>query len=116
MPSYNDLCEVCEDVSLPYARVQFDPRDPDGVPSPPFCILMPQYGGVTTGSNQVIAEHRPYDLELYTDGSDMALEASIRAALKRHGFTYQPETVPIGDNIIKSVWSVFVTEDTYTTD
>lgn len=116
MPSYNDLCEVCEDVSLPYARVQFDPRDPDGVPSPPFCILMPQYGGVTTGSNQVIAEHRPYDLELYTDGSDMALEASIRAALKRHGFTYQPETVPIGDNIIKNVWSVFVTEDTYTTD
>lgn len=116
MPSYNDLCEVCEDVSLPYARVQFDPRDPDGVPSPPFCILMPQYGGVTTGSNQVIAEHRPYDLELYTDGSDIALEASIRAALKRHGFTYQPETVPIGDNIIKNVWSVFVTEDTYTTD
>ena len=116
MPTYNDLCGVCEDVSLPYARVQFDPRDPDGIPSPPFLILMPQYGGVTTGSNQVIAEHRPYDLELYTDGSDMALEASIRAALKRHGFTYQPETVPIGDNIIKSVWSVFVTEDTYTTD
>ena len=116
MPSYNDLCEVCEDVSLPYARVQFDPRDPDGVPSPPFCILMPQYGGAVTGSNRVIADHRPYDLELYTDGSDMALEARIRDALKRHGFTYQPETVPIGGNIIKSVWSVFVTEDTYTTD
>ena len=111
MPSYSDLCEVCEDVGLPYARIQFDPRDPDRVPSPPFMVLMPQRGGTVTGSNRVIADHRPYDVELYTDGSDMALEKRIRQALKAHGFTYQPDSVPIGGNIIKSVWSVFVTED-----
>jgi hypothetical protein len=74
-------------------------------------VLMPQYGGSVTGSNRVIADHRPYDVELYTDSSDMALEKRIRQALKAHGCTYQPETVPIDGNIIKSVWSVFVTED-----
>lgn len=109
-PTYDDLCDVCEELSVPFARIEFDPLDSDGIPEPPFFVLMPQYGGSYTASNAVVADIRPYDLELYTRGSDMALEASVRAKLKEHGFTYQPSSVPIGDHIIKSTWSLFVRE------
>ncbi len=106
MPTYDDLCAAIESLDLPYARVQFDTRDPDNLPNVPFVVLMP----TTTNHQQAgdaIAYHVwPYNVELYTDGSNMALEGAVQSALEAAGFVPRRYTLGLDDNVVETVYSV----------
>lgn len=107
MASYDDLCAAIEECSLPFARIMFDPDDQDGIPQPPFVILMPQRTSNRMGSNHVVAQFDQYDVELYTRGSDMGLEERVESALKAHGFAFQRDTTTPGDGIAETIWSTY---------
>ena len=109
MATYDDLCAAVESCGLPFARIQFDPYDPDGIPDAPFCILMPLTTRNRMGSNAVVAHFYPYDVELYTDGSDMELEKRVQSALEGAGFAWQRSTVTLEDGIVQTTWSLFCT-------
>lgn len=107
MATYDDLCAAIEEVPLPFARIQFDPDDPEGIPEVPFVILTPLRTHNKMGSNRVAMAFDPYDVELYTELSDMELEGRVEDALERHGFAYQRSHQDLGDGIVEVVWSTF---------
>lgn len=107
MATYDDLCAAVEACGLPFARIQFDPDDPEGIPEPPFAILMPRPTRNKMGSNRVVMRFDQYDVELYTLGSDMGLEDRLDASLAAHGFACQRSHITPGEGVAEAVWSTW---------
>ena len=107
MATYEDLCAAVTECGLPFARIQFDPDDPDGIPDPPFVLLIPRRTLNRMGSNRMAAKFDAYDVELYTHLSDLALERRLQQALEARGFCFQRDHASLSGAIAETVWSTY---------
>ena len=105
MRTYDDLCDVMRACGLPFARISWDPLDPDDIPPLPHVLLMPQRTRNQSASDGISCHITPYNVELYVSGSNMALEGLVQAELEDAGFCANRYTVPLGDGINETVWT-----------
>lgn len=104
MRTYDDLCSAVASCGIPYARIAFDTDDPDELPELPYVLLMPRGTNNYMANNRIVLHITSYDVELYVDGSSIALEETVESALDAGGFTYQRDTVTLDDNVVELVW------------
>lgn len=104
MRTYDDLCAAMAACSLPFARISWDPLDPDDIPPLPHVLLVPQKTRNKNAGDGMSCRITPYDVELYAKGSNIALECQVEEALTAAGFTFDRYTVPLGDGIVETVW------------
>ena len=105
MRTYDDLCGAMRACGLPFARISWDPLDPADIPPLPHVLLMPQRTRNAMADDGMACRITPYDVELYANGSSIALDERVEAALEAAGFTFDRYTVPLGDGIVETVWS-----------
>lgn len=104
MRTYDDLCDAMRACGLPFARISWEPLDPEDIPPLPNVILMPQRTRNAMADNGLSCRITPYNVELYANGSSIELEERVEAALKAAGFAFDRYTVPLGDGITETVW------------
>ena len=104
MRTYDDLCDAMRACDLPFARISWDPLDPDDIPALPHVLLVPQKTRNAMADGGIACRITPYDVELYAKGSNIDLEERVEAALSAAGFTYDRYNVPLGDGIVETVW------------
>ena len=100
MATYEDLCAAVTECGLPFARMQFDPDDPDGIPDPPFVLLIPRRTLNRMGSNRMAAKFDAYDVELYT-------HKKMKTNPEARGFCFQRDHASPSDGIAETVWSTY---------
>ncbi len=105
MRTYDDLCDAMRSCGLPFARISWEPLDPEDIPPLPNVILMPQKTRNAKACDGISCHITPYDVELYGHGSSIELEDRVQAALEAKGFAADRYTVPLGDGITETVWS-----------
>lgn len=104
MRTYDDLCEVMRECGIPFARISWEPLDPEDIPPLPHALLVPQRTRNAMADGGVCCKVTPYDIELYAHGSSIELEQRVDAALEAHDFQFNRYTVPLGDGIVETVW------------
>lgn len=105
MRTYDDLCAAVASCGLEYARLTFAPTDPDDLPSLPYVVLVPQRTNNFFANDRIACAITAYDVNLYTDGSNMELEEQVGEALVAAGFGYQRNALPFGDGIVETCWN-----------
>ena len=91
MRTYDDLCEVMRECGIPFARISWEPLDPQKTRN-------------AMADGGVCCKITPYDIELYAHGSSIELEQRVDAALEAHDFQFNRYPVPLGDGIVETVW------------
>ena len=104
MRTYDDLCDALRACGIPFARISWDPLDPEDIPPLPHALLVPQKTRNAIAADGVCCRITPYDVELYTHGSSIELEERVEEALNARGFAYDRYPVSLGDGIVETVW------------
>ena len=104
MRTYDDLCDAMRACDIPFARTSWEPLDPSDIPPLPHALLVPQRTRNAIAADGVACRITPYDVELYSHGSSIALEERVEEALRDAGFAFDRYTVPLGDGIVETVW------------
>lgn len=105
MRTYDELCAAIASCGLEYARLTFAPLDPDEIPALPYVVFVPQRTNNVFANDRIACAITSYDVNLYTEGSNMALEEQVGAALVSAGFGYQRGAIPFGDGIVETTWN-----------
>ena len=86
MITLDELCQAIASIGLPWANTDFERGDDI---SPPYIVLR-KSGGITSGANDATWCHLvEYDIELYTQRRDYALESTVTNALDSAGIFYE---------------------------
>lgn len=105
MRTYDDLCAALAACEIPYARVSWEPLDPDDTPTLPHALLVPRRSRNKPANDAVACHVTPYDVELYLDGSSIELELRVQAALEAAGFNGDRYVLPLGGGVAEVVWA-----------
>ncbi|WP_455044072.1 hypothetical protein [Lancefieldella rimae] len=103
-----DLCDTIERLSLPFAQIEFDTTDGTTPPGLPFVLLVPETTQDVIADGVNFVHITPYRVELYTSGRDMDIERRFEVALNESGFSYTRRTVPLGDGVLETTYTVTV--------
>lgn len=108
MQTLKDLTACIKACGMPFAQIEFDTTDGSTPPKMPFALLVPETTQDVIADGVNFVHITPYRVELYTSGRDMDIERRFEVALNESGFSYTRRTVPLGDGVLETTYTVTI--------
>lgn len=106
MQTLRELTSCIKSCGLPFAQIEFDTTDGTSPPEMPFALLVPETTQDEIADGINFYHVTPYTVEIYTHGRDMDLEGCFELALIKAAFAYVRRTVPLGDGVLETTYTV----------
>lgn len=107
-----DIGLALDAIDMPWTNLIWPDND---APPLPYVVLVPLEENGVKADNDTAYSYRRYDVELYTHGRDVALEASVRGAIADAGIpcglSAQPQMVPNSDVVITYIPTTLIEQE-----
>lgn len=102
-----DLVSALQGNGFPVAQMQWYPRK---APAFPYCTLIPRGTENVFSDGSVSYSPVPYDLSLFSETRDIALEKRFQALLESMGIAWQRDNY-MRDDCVVAVYQITLVED-----